>query len=256
VDAGFLELVRYGIRPPDDALIRDSLKVVDRVLKVETPAGPVWRRYNHDGYGQRPDGGPFEGWGRGRAWPLLTGERGHYELAAGNDPQPFITAMERFAATGGMLPEQVWDQEDIPERSMYLGKPAGSAMPLCWAHAEYISLLRSTSDGDLYPRIAPVAERYLMSRGRADLEVWKLARQVRQVRRGHTLRVQAPCRFELVWSEDDWASVHRDPGTETALGISYVDIPVHDAQQAPIRFTFYWTGESRWEGRDITVEVI
>ncbi len=67
--------------------------------------------------------------------------------------------------------------------------------------------------------------------------------------------MQAPCRFELVWSEDDWASVHRDPGTETALGISYVDIPVHDTQQAPIRFTFYWTDEGRWEGRDIVVEV-
>ncbi len=256
VDAGFLELVRYGIRPADDALIRDSLEVVDRVLKVVTPAGPVWRRYNHDGYGQRSDGGPFEGWGWGRAWPLLTGERGHYELAAGNDPRPFITALEHFAATGGMLPEQVWDREDIPKRSMYFGKPAGSAMPLCWAHAEYISLLRSTSDGELYPRIAPVAERYLKSRGRKHLEVWKLARKVRQVRRGQTLRVQARYPFELTWSDDDWRTVHRDQATETALGISYHDIPVHETQQAPVRFTFYWTDENRWEGRDIAVEVI
>ena len=85
VDAGFLELVRYGVRRADDPLIVDSLKVVDHVLKVETPAGPCWRRYNHDGYGQRHDGGPFLGWGQGRAWPLLTGERAHYELAAGRD---------------------------------------------------------------------------------------------------------------------------------------------------------------------------
>ncbi len=81
VDAGFLELVRYGIRPANDPLIADSLKVVDAVLKVDTPYGPCWRRYNHDGYGQRQDGGPYMGSGKGRAWPLLTGERGHYELS-------------------------------------------------------------------------------------------------------------------------------------------------------------------------------
>ena len=83
VDGGFLELVRYGIRSADDPVIVDSVKVMDAVLKVETQAGPVWHRYNHDGYGQQEDGGPFTSVGVGRAWPLLTGERGHYELAAG-----------------------------------------------------------------------------------------------------------------------------------------------------------------------------
>ncbi len=78
VDAGFLELVRYGIRSPFDPLIVDSLKVVDAVLKTETPFGPCWHRYNYDGYGQRDDGSAFDVWGRGRLWPLLTGERGHY----------------------------------------------------------------------------------------------------------------------------------------------------------------------------------
>ncbi|MGM0492361.1 MAG: glycoside hydrolase family 15 protein [Armatimonadota bacterium] len=255
VDAGFLELVRYGIRDPQDAVIRDSLEVVDRVLRVETPSGPVWRRYNHDGYGQRADGRPYEGWGRGRAWPLLTGERAHYELAAGNDPRPLIETLEGFASAGGMLPEQVWDEKDMPERGMYLGKPAGSAMPLCWAHAEYISLLRSTHDGRLFTLIGPVAERYLSGEGRDDLEVWKPVRQVRQVRRGDTLRVQAPGRFELVWSDDDWQTPRSSECTETSLGIAYVDIPVSAEQQAPIRFTFYWTEEDRWEGENYAVEV-
>ena len=35
--AGFLELVRYGIRRADDPLIIDSLKVVDAVLKTDLP---------------------------------------------------------------------------------------------------------------------------------------------------------------------------------------------------------------------------
>ena len=87
IDAGFLELVRYGIRRADDPLIVDSLKVVDHCLKIETPFGDCWRRYNHDGYGQKKDGDAYNGSGQGRAWPILTGERGHYELAAGHDVQ-------------------------------------------------------------------------------------------------------------------------------------------------------------------------
>ena len=114
VDAGFLELVRYGIRKPDDSLIVDSLRVVDAVLKVETPFGPCWHRYNNDGYGQKEDGGPFVGWGKGRGWPLLAGERGHYELAAGHDARVFIRAMEGFSSVTGLLPEQVWDELDRP----------------------------------------------------------------------------------------------------------------------------------------------
>ena len=42
VDAGFLELVRYGIRRADDPLIVNSLKVIDKVLKIDTPYGPCW----------------------------------------------------------------------------------------------------------------------------------------------------------------------------------------------------------------------
>ena len=145
IDAGFLELVRYGVRRADDPLIVDSLKVVDAVLKRDLPQGPGWLRYNWDGYGQRPDGGPFQGWGQGRVWPLLTGERAHYELAAGNDIAPLIKTYERFASCGQLLPEQVWDEADRPERSLRQGKPAGSAVPLVWAHAEYLKLLRSAA---------------------------------------------------------------------------------------------------------------
>ena len=111
-----------GFAGADDPLIVDSLKVVDAVLKIETPYGPCWRRYNHDGYGQRKDGGPYMGWGQGRAWPILTGERAHYELAAGHDVTPYITAMEQFSSFGGMLPEQIWDRADLPAEEMFFGR--------------------------------------------------------------------------------------------------------------------------------------
>ncbi len=175
IDAGFLELVRYGVRRADDPLIVDSLKVVDAVLKRELPQGPGWLRYNWDGYGQRPDGGPYEGWGQGRVWPLLTGERAHYELAAGKDISPLIKTYEQFASCGQLLPEQVWDEADRPERSLRKGQPAGSAVPLVWAHAEYLKLLRSAVDGKVFDRIDPVYERYCEPEGRkrAPARTWR-----------------------------------------------------------------------------------
>lgn len=256
VDAGFLQLVRYGIRRPDDPLIVDSLKVIDAVLKVNTPVGPVWHRYNHDGYGQREDGGPYIGWGKGRAWPLLTGERAHYELSAGHDVKPFVRAIEGFASTTGLLPEQVWDEPDRPQAYMFLGQPTGSAMPLVWAHAEYIKLLRSVSDGRVFDLIPEVANRYLGDRKTRQLfEIWKPNRQARSVKRGHTLRIQVPAAFNLHWSANEWQSAEDSPSSAQVLGFHFVDIPISDAQRAPIRFTFLWAAENRWEGRDYAVTV-
>ncbi len=253
VDAGFLELVRYGLRRPGDALIEDSLRVVDAVLKVETPFGPCWRRYNHDGYGQRPDGGPFLGWGKGRPWPILTGERGHYELSAGRDVTPYLRALEGFATSGGMLPEQIWDEQDRPELALHFGRPTGAAMPLLWAHAEYIKLLRSARDGAVFDRLEPVARRYLNGRGRRDLEIWKFKRRPGRIPAGRVLRVMVRAAFRLRWSADGWASSTDTNSRPTSFGVHYVDLPTSRESRAPLDFTFYWTEAGRWEGRDFRV---
>ena len=256
VDAGFLELVRYGIRKPNDPVIVDSLKVIDAILKVDTPMGPVWHRYNHDGYGQREDGGPYAGWGKGRAWPLLTGERAHFELSDGRDVKPLIRAIEGFASATGLLPEQVWDEQDRPNIHMFLGRPTGSAMPLMWAHAEYIKLLKSVSDGHVFDVIPEVVSRYLGDRKACQLfEVWKPNRKVRVAKRGYTLRVQVPVPFRLHWTSDEWHTVNDTPSVATAFGIEFTDILISATQQAPIRFTFFWPESNSWEGSDYTVEV-
>ena len=256
VDAGFLELVRYGILKGGDSLIEDSLKVVDAVLRVEMPSGPCWRRYNHDGYGQKPDGGPYAGWGKGRAWPLLTGERGHYELASGRDVKPYIKAMEGFASKGGMLPEQVWDESDCPDAKLCLGRPTGAAMPLMWAHAEYIKLLRSARDGAVFDRIDAVARRYQSGRRRnKPLEVWKFNRQAQSADAGATLRIQSPASFRLRSTLDDWKSSQDSTSVTTAVGIHFVDVAIPKRQRPPVRFTFFWLEGGRWEGRDFAVTI-
>ncbi len=256
VDAGFLELVRYGIRRAGDPLIEDSLRVIDAVLRVETHAGPVWKRYNHDGYGEGPNGEPFKQSGIGRPWPLLTGERGHYELAAGRDVRPYLGALEKFANEVGLLPEQVWDQPDLQRRHLRTGKPTGAAMPLMWAHAEYIKLLRSTRDGRVFDVIQPVAERYLGKRARVPLEVWKFNRRVKKTQAGTTVRVMAGAPFLLKWSSDGWRTATDSRSTGTKLGLHYVDLPTARSARAPLTFTFLWTGENRWEGRDFSVEML
>lgn len=256
VDAGFLELVRYGIRRAGSPLMEDSLRVIDAVLRMETPYGPVWRRYNHDGYGPNADGKPYTGWGIGRAWPLLAGERAHYELAAGRDVRHLITTIENFASQGGMLPEQVWDQPDLPSARMYLGRSSGSAMPLMWAHAEYIKLLRSVDDGQIFDLVPIVAARYQGQQGRSDLEVWKLTRQVRSIIAGSVLRVVSASAFRLRWSffpgyssTPGGPSDRGDPGstlqeaasTSSGLGLEFIDIPTRAGQATTLRFTFVAT---------------
>ncbi len=254
VDAGFLELVRYGIRKPGDPLIEDSLRVIDHCLRVETPSGPVWRRYNHDGYGQRDDGGPYMGCGRGRAWPLLTGERAHYELAAGRDIQPYIRALEGFADRG-LLSEQVWDSADRPDQRMWRGQPTGAAMPLVWAHAEYLTLLRSAADGKVFDLIPHVADRYLTGRPRSAVEIWKPNRHARSVPAGGTLRILTDREFVVHWSANNWQQIDDTRSKASPLGLHFVDLSTTPGQQSPLRFTLFWPGDNRWEGRDYTVSI-
>ncbi len=253
VDAGFLQLVRYGILGADDPLVVDSLRVVDETLKVDTPKGPCWHRYNHDGYGQRPDGGPFVKWGRGRVWPLLTGERGHYELAAGRDARPFLQAMERFSNCTGLLPEQIWDEEDRPDARLKRGGPTGSANPLLWAHSEYLRLLRSAHDRKVFDLIPEVAERYREQTSRTSFEFWQPHHPIPQARRGRTLRISAPHPFRLHWSHAGGAEWCDSESQPSGIDGEYLDISP-DKFEPYIDFTFFWKDRNAWEGRNYRVE--
>jgi glucoamylase len=263
IDAGFLELVRYGVRRADDPLIVDSLKVVDAVLKRELPQGPGWLRYNWDGYGQREDGGPYQGWGQGRVWPLLTGERAHYELAAGKDISPLIRAYERFATGGQMMPEQVWDEPDVPDTSLLPGEPAGSAVPLVWAHAEYLKLLRSAVDGKVFDRIDSVYERYCEREGqgrtRRNLEIYSLRRPIQKIAVGDKLRVLDGNRFDLVWSVDGWQTPQTVASRSLGSAGYSVDLSATDLATGQaggrLSLTLHWPEQERWLGYNVEVKI-
>jgi glucoamylase len=258
IDAGFLELVRYGVRPADDPLIVDSLKVVDAVLKRELPQGPAWLRYNWDGYGETADGEPFQGWGQGRPWPLLTGERAHYELAAGNGYEALIRTYEAFATSGQMMPEQVWDQPDRPDLGLKLGKPTGSACPLVWAHAEYLKLLRSALDGKVFDRVDPVYERYSLPEGRKklrrNLEIFTKKRPIQKIGASNTLRILDTQIFLLVFTRDGWKTTEKLLSRTVGNVGASADIVPGPGVEA-VEWTLYWPEQDAWLGYNVVVKV-
>jgi glucoamylase len=257
VGGDFLHLVRLGIRAADDPLVRDSVAVMDRLLKRDLPQGPCWRRYNHDGYGQKEDGSAFDGTGVGRAWPILTGERGHYELAAGRDAKPFIAAIEKFANEGAMISEQLWDSEDLPEKGMKRGMPTGAAMPLCWSHAEYLSLVRSVHDGVCFDRVEPAFQRYVVHPVKHSHEMWSARHSIRRMPPGRILRILVAADATVSWTANHWASADKVDATHiVALNVWFADLPTGNCPDGSvIEFTFFWKEARRWEGRNYAVAV-
>ncbi len=256
VSLGFLQLVRFGLRRADDPLIRDSVKVLDASLKVDLPTGPSWYRYNGDGYGEHRNGRPFDGDGHGRPWPLLTGERGHYELSAGQDPLAFLEAMAAMSGRCFMIPEQVWDAEEVPKRSLYPGRPSGSAMPLAWAHAEFVKLTLSRALGQPIDRPAAVWERYQGRRPRSDFAFWRQDAPICDIRSGERLRVCLSEPGTVHWGIDGWKDVQDTPSRALGLGLHVAELGTDCLRPGQrIDFTFRNTGDGQSVRKDWCVTV-
>ncbi len=168
VDPSFLELVRLGIVAPTDPNILSTIGVVDRQLSVSTPNGTFWHRYTGDGYGETRTGAPWNinfppnsQTTIGRAWPIFAGERGEYELLAGASAATRLSAMAAAANDGGLIPEQVWDQNPPSGQPGFSpGTPTTSATPLAWSHAQFIRLAVSIAAGRPVEQPSVVACRY------------------------------------------------------------------------------------------------
>ncbi|HEX5437108.1 MAG TPA: glucan 1,4-alpha-glucosidase [Gemmatimonadaceae bacterium] len=254
-----LALVRFGLRAANDPHIVNTVQVIDTILRRETPTGPIWYRYNGDGYGEHADGAPFDGTGIGRGWPLLAGERAHYELARGNVKlaRELLDVMGRQASDGGLIPEQVWDAPDVPARELYTGRPSGSAMPLVWAHAEYVKLARSLYDGAVFDAPPQTLERYVRQGPRtARVALWCLNNKVRAMVAGQTLRIQTTEPAVVRWSADDWQAFRDTETADAGLGVLAAHL---DTGALPpgtvVRFTLYWPVTDQWQGEDFAVSV-
>ncbi|THF87455.1 glucan 1,4-alpha-glucosidase [Deinococcus sp. KSM4-11] len=218
VSLDFSYLTRLGLRSGTDPRVRDTVTVVDALLRVSTPSGDLYHRYNSDGYGEHDDGRPFDGSGIGRAWPLLTGERGHLALDAGEDALSFIQAIARCASAGGLLPEQVWDAAAIPERGLFPGRPSGSAMPLVWTHAEFLKLLVAREAGFPVERLRGVEARYALPRPATEWR-WRNETPVQELPAARDLVIEAPVPFTLHCGWDGWQDAHDLQAVKGAFGL-------------------------------------
>ena len=253
-----LALVRFGLRSADDPRIVNTVKAIDALLRVDTPLGPAWYRYNDDGYGEHQDGTPFDGTGIGRLWPLLTGERAHYELSAGNRREAFrlLHALEAFANRGHLLPEQIWDKADIPDHELTFGHPSGSAMPLVWAHAEYVKLARSLGEDRIFDMPPQPVERYQKQDTRSEYAIWRFNQKIRRMPQGKHLRIETLAPAVVHWSTDGWKTSQDDSTHDTGLGVHNLDLDVSDLPASSvILFTLFWNESQKWEGLDYQLEI-
>ncbi|MGA8447388.1 MAG: glycoside hydrolase family 15 protein [Roseiarcus sp.] len=254
-----IALVRFGLRAPDDPRMLSTIAVIDRLLKVELPQGPGWHRYNLDGYGEKADGSPFDGVGIGRAWPLLAGERAHYALAAGRrgEAEALLATIEAQTSPGGLIPEQVWDAAPIPERDLQPGKPTGSAMPLVWAHAEYVKLLRSLADGRVFDLPPHTARRYLGKTRNARCRPWREDCPTGGVLSGQNLRLDLAAESIVRYTRDGWKTQADVATSATALGLHIAELPTAGmAVGDKLVFTWRRKADEVWRGRDFEARVL
>jgi glucoamylase len=247
----FLYLVRLGLRDPRDGRIQNTLKLAETLLKVETPHGVAYHRYNDDGYGEHEDGRPYDGTGVGRPWPLLTGERGHLDVALGIDPLPYLAMMARMTGPGGLIPEQVWDGPAMPDRGLFPGKPSGSAMPLVWAHAEFLKLLAARRQSRAVEALAAVEQRYRGQPPKAAVWHWRQSQPFDCLPAGRALLIEAPTPFLLHHGFDGWRDVADTHSAPQGLGMHGVRFdPKPLSSRAAIDFTMYFPATDTWEGAD------
>jgi glucoamylase len=254
-----IALVRFGLRAPDDPRVLSTIAVIDRLLKVELPQGPGWRRYNLDGYGEKADGSPFDGVGIGRVWPLLAGERAHYALAAGKreEAEALLATIEAQTSPGGLIPEQVWDAAPIPDRELAPGKPTGSAMPLVWAHAEYVKLLRSLADGRVFDMPPHTVRRYLAKKRTARCRPWREDCPAASVLTGQTLRVDLPDESIVRYTRDDWKTQADVATSDTGLGLHVAELPTAGIEPGrKLVFTWRRKADEIWRGQNFEARVV
>ncbi|GAB4363713.1 MAG: glucan 1,4-alpha-glucosidase [Oricola sp.] len=250
----FLYLVRTGLRRADDRRIQNTVRVVDAMLRAETPSGPAYYRYNGDGYGEHDDGSPFDGAGTGRPWPLLAGERGHYAALAGEDPLPWLDAMMHMTGPGGMMPEQVWDASPVPDLGLEPGKPSGSAMPLVWAHSEFLKLLATRATGRPAERLDAVEARYGGGRTKAARLHWRESSPFRYLPAGRALLIEAREPFVLHSSHDNWKTSADRRSRPTAFGFHGVEFSAAQMKdRADLKFTFYFPERDSWRNADFEI---
>ena len=189
---------------------------------------------------------------------MLTGERGHYEVAAGNFSyaEKLLKTMENYANETGLFPEQVWDSDDVPELGLYYGKPTGAAMPLAWAHSEYIKLSRSIRAKRVFDMPAQVEQRYQIEKKTSNVFIWNFNSKYKFIPKGSVLRIHALACATVKWSTDNWETSNEIVTLDSGIGVFYADLNTNALDFGKeFSFTFYWHEAGTWEDKAFTLSI-
>lgn len=167
-----------------------------------------------------------------------------------------LHALEAFANDGGMIPEQIWDGPDVPEPELFFGRASGSAMPLVWAYAEHLKLLRSLREGRVFDMPPQPVQRFQVGETGSCYAVWRFNHKCRTIPAGKVLRLEVLAPAVVHWSPDGWQPVQATETRDNCLGVHVADLPTGEfSPGTTIQFTFYWPETGHWEGVDFDAQI-
>lgn len=256
VGMDYLYLVRLGLRSPNDHHILETVKVTEKILRTQTPSGVSYRRYNEDGYGEDASGMPWTGIGTGRPWPLLTAERGHLAAQQGIGVRPWLEYMMKMTGHGGLIPEQIWDGDPKPPL-LKPGKPTGGAMPLVWAHAEFLKLLRVATSKTPIEMLGCVRQRYQGTTSGGGCLHWRPKGRFKRLPPGRSLLIELKKPFQLHFSTDGWTTVKDRSSTPLPFDMHGVRFNASELEGMKLlSFTFKYPEKPypfNWERKDYEI---
>jgi glucoamylase len=151
----------------------------------------------------------------------------------------------------------VWDAADVPAFELVNGGPTGSAMPLVWAHAEYVKLLRSIRDGRVFATPPQTRARYVSCQSAPRIASWRLDWPRGEFPAGRLLRIDLAAKALIRWTADDWATSADIQTLEIGSGVHSAELPSSKfAVGTALRFTIYWPDGDRWQGENFAVAVV
>ena len=165
-----------------------------------------------------------------------------------------MKTMEDFSSHE-LLSEQVWDTDDILEKELFNGKHSGSAIPLVWAHAEYVKLCASLSHKKIFDLPEETAERYLKKKTKSKLSIWRFMLPLFTLGKGKSLRIETTAAASIHWSVDGWKTTHDTENSDTGFGLFYADIDSGSLKGNKIDFTFFWKDSASWENKNYSVNI-
>ena len=164
--------------------------------------------------------------------------------------------MEKFANDGGMLPEQVWDADDLPAAKMKRGGPrarpcrsAGrtpNTSRWCAAATTECALIVPSRFISVTPK----------ARTGSQFEMWTFAHRPQRIAKGKTLRIITERRRKFIGVLTDgrprtiWKRV-----IAALVCIGQICQPTNCLMGTSVVFTFNWVEVNRWEGRDFFVVI-